>query len=649
MRQGRNALTRARRPAARWLALVSLAAVCAWLPLRARPQGTQTPTPPVFRGGVNLVQWDVSVYDEKYQPVTGLTVDRFTVIEDGKPRPIMGFAEINADPPAPPTAEWMRDAEADVTTNDVDDKQMFLLIVDDASFSKGRAGDPRAVFWKLFADRMQEIAASFFRHLHPGDLVSVVFTADNRRSQDFSSDHAKLLASVTQMTVPSMDPRLWAIYSPDIVRRATEALIAAPGRRKVIVDISLFDADVNVQTPIEQLDVIARKSLEAAQHANVSVFVVRPFDPPPDETWWANDWHDMPTGLSTLPPWSHILARDTAGGILGAGEDTASTEAAMDHLFLASGHYYMLGYVSADQEKFHQIKVSVDQPGVHVRTRETFYPISAPKPEKGPPPPPLMKSIAGLLPNSSVRMRATVAPFASAGPTRATVAMTLGLHQVFSTDGPVPASDDVQFRIGAFSAEGDPRGEKADGVLVPLRPNKPGEADYEILSTMALKPGLYSLRISAHSRMFDTDGSVYVTVEVPDFAKLPISFSGAIVSTTSGPPVAPRAALASIVSVLPTAQRTFARGQPVRAMVRAYKNTDKLSAPVAVRIRIVDEHDHAVIEESRSLPADFGQIRPADVSFDLPTTRLAPGQYLLSFEATVNKTTAKRDVRFVIR
>ena len=51
--------------------------------------------------------------------------------------------------------------------------------------------------------------------------------------------------------------------------------------------------------------------------------------------------------------------------------------------------------------------------------------------------------------------------------------------------------------------------------------------------------------------MFNTDNSVYVTVDVPNFGKLPISFSGAIVSTMSGPPIMPREALASIVSVLP--------------------------------------------------------------------------------------------------
>src|SRR5690349_8476014 len=82
----------------------------------------QTPpqTPTTFRGGVSLIQWDVSVYDAKHQPVLGLSQDDFSLLEDGRPRPLLGFAEIASDPPPPPTAVWMRDTESDVATNDIE-------------------------------------------------------------------------------------------------------------------------------------------------------------------------------------------------------------------------------------------------------------------------------------------------------------------------------------------------------------------------------------------------------------------------------------------------------------------------------------------------------------------------------------------------
>ena len=43
---------------------------------------------PVFKGGVDLVQLDVSVLDGNRMPMRGLTAADFTVLEDGKPRPV---------------------------------------------------------------------------------------------------------------------------------------------------------------------------------------------------------------------------------------------------------------------------------------------------------------------------------------------------------------------------------------------------------------------------------------------------------------------------------------------------------------------------------------------------------------------------------
>ena len=42
-------------------------------------------------------------------------------------------------------------------------------------------------------------------------------------------------------------------------------------------------------------------------------------------------------------------------------------------------------------------------------------------------------------------------------------------------------------------------------------------------------------------------------------------------------------------------------------------------------------------------------IRAADVRFDIPIIRLPAGEYLLTFEATLEKTTARRDLRFTVR
>ena len=84
-----------------WLAVL----VCA-------PAGSQQlppVQPPTFRTGVDAVQLDVSVLDKERRPVRGLTAADFTVLEDGKPRQIVGFSAVELPPlPAAVARRWHR-------------------------------------------------------------------------------------------------------------------------------------------------------------------------------------------------------------------------------------------------------------------------------------------------------------------------------------------------------------------------------------------------------------------------------------------------------------------------------------------------------------------------------------------------------------
>src|SRR6188508_1935557 len=68
----------------------------------------QSQAPPVFRGSVDLIHFDVSVLDKDRKPIRGLTAADFTVLEDGKPQSVVAFSAVDLpDPPAPPAAAWM--------------------------------------------------------------------------------------------------------------------------------------------------------------------------------------------------------------------------------------------------------------------------------------------------------------------------------------------------------------------------------------------------------------------------------------------------------------------------------------------------------------------------------------------------------------
>jgi hypothetical protein len=65
--------------------------------------------------------------------------------------------------------------------------------------------------------------------------------------------------------------------------------------------------------------------------------------------------------------------------------------------------------------------------------------------------------------------------------------------------------------------------------------------------------------------------------------------------------------------------------------------------------KILDARDGVAVEESAVLePTHFGRARAADVTFAVPVVRLAPGEYVLTFEAAMGKDTARRSVRFAV-
>src|SRR5262245_19543716 len=100
--------------------------VCATALALGAPQNPPTPPPatrdqqtPVFRSGVELVHFDVSVIDKSRRPVRGLKESDFLIFEDGKPQNVAAFAEVDVPDTAEPPAKWMKTVSPDVRSNDL--------------------------------------------------------------------------------------------------------------------------------------------------------------------------------------------------------------------------------------------------------------------------------------------------------------------------------------------------------------------------------------------------------------------------------------------------------------------------------------------------------------------------------------------------
>jgi VWFA-related protein len=624
--------------------LASGGLLCAGAVLAAQARSQNLPQ---FRAGVDVVELDVSVFDKDHHPIKDLKASDFTLLEDKLSRSLVAFGEINIPEPPPVTATWMRDVTGDVVENDVADKRLFVILIDDQSFGKD-------LMFKKIRDEVSYAARAVINRLGPSDLAAVVFSGDNRRSQEFTADHAKLLAAVDNpfgaitptASLHLSHPPVAEPTSGTVLRRASEYLMGVPARRKVIVDITDYDNPCLWGPDLATATLI----FEAAQRAGITIHTLHP------RAGVLVCGYPAIGEIEKFPDlanWVVRTPRETGGDAFLGIEEPAVADAAVSRIFEASGSYYMLGYTSADIEKFHFISVLVDRPDAQVKTREKYYRPEHEKPPSGPLPAATVASMADILPKGDVPLRVAVAPFASvsgASPTAASVAVIVSVRQVRPEGATGSIRESLDLRAAMFTREGGARGSQARTVAVRL-PAGTGDVDYEILDRIDIaKPGLYELRLSTHSTARSADGSVYVTVDIPDFANAPLSLSGVVLGTDNGLAVDGADRLRALLPLTPTTARAFDRGEPATAFLRAYEGGGGAIRPVALHTRIVNDHDQAVMDRNETLGPDrFDRTRSAGIFVRLPTGDLAPGPYLLSLEASVGKADSRRELRFVIR
>ena len=171
--------------------------------------------------------------------------------------------------------------------------------------------------------------------------------------------------------------------------------------------------------------------------------------------------------------------------------------------------------------------------------------------------------------------------------------------------------------------------------------------EYELLSRLDLKPGRYQLRVALNVSSLTTSGSLYYDVDVPDFQKAAVSFSGMVLAARPSPPVTPKDGLPGVLPVTPTTRRSFSASDRVVAFTRVYQGGKDAMVAVPLTVRLLNQNDLLMMDRQEVLPINmFTTERSADVNIGLPLDRLPPGVYLLTLESKLGKTTAKREVRF---
>jgi hypothetical protein len=114
--------------------------------------------------------------------------------------------------------------------------------------------------------------------------------------------------------------------------------------------------------------------------------------------------------------------------------------------------------------------------------------------------------------------------------------------------------------------------------------------------------------------------------------------------------VSPRDLLTPLLPIVPTAARVFERRGRATAFFRLYQGGSDALVPVTLTTHVLDTRGRALVNETRTI--DVGQFaagRAADVRFDVPLLSLPPGEYLMTFDAALDKHVIRRDVRFSVR
>jgi hypothetical protein len=343
------------------------------------------------------------------------------------------------------------------------------------------------------------------------------------------------------------------------------------------------------------------------------------------------------------------LAENTGGKAI---INTNDFDPGIEQILVENSSYYLLGYrptnVKADGT-FRRLEVKVNRPGVEIWTRKNYIAPLPPKAvvENSAKPDPGVEAIANILPRADVPLRIAVASFARPGESAAAVTVALGVRRPALAER---IAEEATLTIRAFTVEGDPRGSADQPIVLNLTPARRGAefSRFDLLAQIDLKPGRYELRVSAKSASLDKVGSVYADVDVPDFQKAPLSMSGVAVSVMPGVPAAPAAALSALVPITPTTEREFLRIERVSAFLRVYQGGKP--SPVTLTTRVLAVDDKVVVEETKTLAVEqFSANRSADVAFAVPVSQLAPGEYLLRFEAASSRNSVRRDVRFTVK
>ena len=613
---------------------------------------------PQFRAGVELIQLDVAVLDDKRQPVRGLSAADFTVLDDGVAKPIRAFTPIELAARARSTeAAWAADVPPDVATNQVgqQDGRLVIILMDrsipahEATFSA------------------KKIAAAAVDALGPGDLAAVVSTS-NGAVQNLTADRERLLRAINhgdpstgitpaaEQIMGKQDPLsdgrcLCGLCVLETITRVADAVQDTPRRRKVLFFIGTnviwqstrsaaqAGLDTGCEVPLKD----ARKAMFAAvDRANLTVHSIDPqglVNVGPQTRASAGGGLDIAGPLGgparrLAQQQSDITSSQTnqqnlqvlparTGGRTVVGRN--NPEEVVPAIFQESEAYYVLGIergTSGRQEDTRSIEVKVARRGARVYAQRHYVlppasPNATAESQKPVGPATPQDALNRLLPSAGRPLALALAAFASPDSARAIVRLDVDAGG-FVREGATTAP--LDFAIVAVDQTGrSVASARQTSTITAPRLASGRAAEVNVQSRLELTAGNYQVRVAVSDPASGAVASVFSDLTVPEFDRAPLSVSGVTVDVASPPSASP----------VPTTRRVFRRGEQVRALLQIYQGTERTEAiaPASMRVQIIDAKGGAVRDQSLPFTEKSFTNRRADCVITLPIANLPAGEY----------------------
>jgi hypothetical protein len=404
-----------------------------------------------------------------------------------------------------------------------------------------------------------------------------------------------------------------------------------------------------------------RDATASAVRANVSFYTIDPrglgglseemmeIQPVFDDPTLGLDTQGLESDLRLSQDSLRVLADQTSGFAAVNVNDFTSTFA---RIVKDNSAYYVLGYYPPGQRKdgrFHKLEVKVTRPGLRVRARNGYSTphgkAAKPAPLTGHETPAVLAELLDSpLPRPGLPMQMQVTAFeGEGGKAKAVVDLEIAGEGFRFTEKDGMFHDTLELSLLTVDTGGKTTGanQKVQLDLKPRTHQLVQATGFRVLSTVDLAPGRYQVRVAARAVNSDAVGSVFYDLEVPEFGKQNLGFSGLVLTSATAGLVPTAGSVPMFKDVLPnppTATRVFFPFDTLALFAEIYDGesnahtldvaTTLTASDGSVAFRTVDQRQTG----GRTAAGARG---PALVyTAQVPLKTMPPGIYSLKVEAT---------------